>query len=153
MERAAFAEAAKAHEHFSTDCFNRCWTLIDKPSRSEAETLEMLALAQASFWHWSQRPDHAGKRLSVGYWQLSRVHALAGEGTLAKRYAERCLGASEGLKPFYLAYAHEALARAAAVAGDVAGRDRHAAEARRLCAEVADPAERDLVLQDLERLA
>ncbi len=100
MERAAFAEAAKAHEYFSTDCFNRCWALIDKPSRSEAETLEMLALAQASFWHWTQRP-----------------------------------------------------ARAAAVADDAAGRDRHAAEARRLCAEVADPAERELVLQDLERFS
>ena len=42
---------------------------------------------------------------------------------MPRRYAELCLEVSSGddVGPFYLGYAHEAAARAAAIAGDTAG--------------------------------
>jgi hypothetical protein len=46
--------------------------------------------------------------------------------------------------------AHEALARAAAAAGDAGRRDRHLAEARRLLDLVDDEAEREVLAADIE---
>ena len=50
----------------------------------------------------------------LAYWQVSRIYALLGQADNARRYGELCLEVSQepGVQPFYLAYAHEALARA-----------------------------------------
>ncbi len=66
------------HRYFSAQCFNRAWELIRRIDRTELESEQMLLLAQASLWHWTQRPDCTPRNLSIGYWQLSRVFALLG---------------------------------------------------------------------------
>jgi hypothetical protein len=69
-----------AHRFFAPHCFNSAWNLIDKPSRSAEEDDAMLQLAMASLWHWGQRTDVTPRDISVGAWQVARVHALAGRG-------------------------------------------------------------------------
>lgn len=93
-----------AHTRFSVECFNSTWELIDKKERTPDEDLMMLARAIASLWHWTQRPDCTPRNLSIGYWQVSRVCALIGDGTLARHYAEACLRFSRDEGPFFLGF-------------------------------------------------
>ena len=146
-------DAPAAHRYFAADCFNRTWDLLEKSDRSEDENLLMIATAQASLWHWTERADSTAQNLSIAYWQLSRVYAVLGDAGQARRYAEACLGRSGESAPFYLAYAHEALARAASVAGDASTVERHLAEARTLVVQVAEPAEREALEKDLATIA
>ncbi len=143
-----------AHRHFAARCFNRCWELMDQSHRTEAECEEMLAASFASYWHWLHREDHSAVNLSVAYWQLSRVHALLDKAQEAKHWGERCLGISqaEELPAFYVAFGHEALARAAQLRGDEAALGEHLHEAMELAAQLQDSEERKLLLPDLADL-
>jgi len=145
-------DTAAAHRHFAADCFNRAWDFIEKATRTRDEDEQMIGLAHASLWHWTQREDCTAENLSAGYWQVSRVYALAGLTEQARRYAEMCLHVSRGEAPFYLGYAHEALARAAARAGDPEEARRHLAQARRQAEAVTDDEGRKLLLDDLDTI-
>jgi hypothetical protein len=140
-----------AHRFFAADCFNRAWNLIDKPDRTPDEDQQMIQLSIASVWHWTQRDDCTPTNLSVGYWQVSRIYAILGRAGNARRYGQLCLGASqaEGVLPFYLGYAYEALARAESVAGNVQRRDAHLASAREVAGRLPDPEARQALLADL----
>jgi hypothetical protein len=59
----------------------------------------MVALNQASLFHWSQRADNSDKHRSIGYWQASRIQALLGNSEEARRYGEICLSYSRELEP------------------------------------------------------
>jgi hypothetical protein len=145
-------DVGNAHTFFSQTCFNQAWDLIVKPDRTPAETDDMLQLAHASAWHWRQRPDCTKEKLSIGYWQLSRVFALAGDAQRATRYADLCLEASRSETPFLIACAYEALARAASVAGDretVAG---HLQQARTWLDMVEDQEDRELIQKDIDAI-
>jgi hypothetical protein len=144
--------AAEFHRKHAAGCFNEAWQLIDKPDRSEAEDREMLLLAYASLWNWTQRPDCTPRNLSVGWWQVSRAHALLGEAQPAARAGRASLAHARDESPFYAGYAHEALARAAVVANDVGARDRHLEEARRCLAQVRDEGERSMLAADLDSI-
>lgn len=111
-------DLARAHEYFAAHCFNAAWPLIEKPDRSADDAEALVALGHASLWHWTQRPDCSDKNLSVGHWLLSRIYAVIGDAAGAQRYAYSCLRFSEreGVAPFYLGYAYEALARSAETA-------------------------------------
>jgi hypothetical protein len=148
-------DEAQGHVHFSANCFNRTWELIDKSDRTPAEDEQMLLRAMSSAWHWSQRPDLQPTNLSVGYWLISRVHAILGRADEARRYGRLSLEAAsrEGVGPFYRGYALEALARAETVAGRSAQANRHAAEAKQIAAEIEDDDSRAMLLGDLENLA
>jgi hypothetical protein len=139
-----------AHRHFAATCFNAAWDLIDKPERTASESIAMLLRSAASAWHWTERGDCTSRNLSIAYWQLSRVFALLNEPGLARKFGELCLQASEGDEPFYTAYAHEALARAAAVAGNADACQRHRNEASRLAERVTDAESRKALLADLQ---
>ncbi len=145
-------DVAAAHRFFSARGFNQAWDFIDKPERSPADIDDMLQAAHASAWHWRQRPDCTNDKLSVSYWQLSRVYALAGESQRAARYGALCLEASQGTTPFLVGYAHEALAQAAAAAGDRAAVLKHLALAEACLAQVNDPEEKALLQKDLAAL-
>ena len=100
-------DTAKAHQFFSTHCFNSAWELIDKPERTSEENEQMIQRTMASLWHWTQREDCIDQNLSIGYWQAARVFALAGERDNARKYAQRCLDITPTDDPFCLGYAHE----------------------------------------------
>jgi hypothetical protein len=139
-----------AHRFFAADCFNRAWDLIQKPARSADENQQMLLLALASLWHWTERDDCTDRSFSIGYWQVSRVYSVLGEGENAQRYAELCMAKSKEEAPFFLGYAHEAMARAAMVRGDHEQMRNHAAEARRLAGHVTNSKDRAALEKDLD---
>jgi len=144
----------KVHQHFSASCFNECWNLIDKADRTDEDTENMILLASASLWHWKQRDDCKPLNLSIGYWQLSRVYALAGRHDMAQLWGERCLAVSlDGkLEPFFLGYAHEALARAAIGHKDFDSAAAHLDKAEAELSRVEDDEEKALLKPDLDAL-
>jgi len=149
MTAAPDFDRAAAHRYFAAHCFNAAWDLLDKAERTEEDNRQMVALNMASLYHWSQRPDCTDMNRSVGYWQASRIHAVLGLVEEARRYGETCLEFSHLLPPFYRGYAHEALARAASLAGDRAWAAEHAARGRDYAAQVVDEADRKRLLDDL----
>jgi hypothetical protein len=143
----------EAHRFYSAHCFNAAWELIDKPSRTDLENEQMLLLANASLWHWTQRADCTAKNLSIGYWQLSRIHALLGDAVAARRAGELSLRHGANESPFIVGYAHEALARAAMIEGDNEKKRHHLAEAKRNVEKTIDSEERKLLEADLLNIA
>ncbi len=141
-----------AHKFFAAHCFNSAWQLIDKADRTADDNEQMIHLAQASLWHWTQRTDCSDKSLSIGYWQASRVYALVGEVENARKYAQLCLDKTPQDEPFYLGYAYEALARAAAIAGKPDKVKRYLAEARQYAERVTDEEEKKGLVSDLKTL-
>jgi len=138
-----------AHTYFAAHCFNQAWDLIEKKDRSPEQDLLMVALNQASIYHWSQRPDCTDQQRSVGYWQAARIQASLGNAAEARRYAEICLSYSHRLEPFYLGYAYEALARAAKLAGNEPEFREYLAAAAEKAKEISAKEERDLLESDL----
>jgi len=139
----------RLHRKIGADLFNYTWSLLDKTRRSPLEAEEMLHAAHASRYHWGRagRPLH----ISVGEWQVSRVYATLGRAEPARYHGRRALEVAlkNRLGRFYVAYAHEALARAAAVAGDRRERDRQLRAARRIGAGVRDRDDRRMLEEDL----
>ena len=137
------------HQKVGADLFNYTWSLLDRTPRTPDEDEEMLSAAHASRYHWG----HGGTMLqvSVGEWQISRVYSVLGRSEPALHHAERCLAISRKsrLGRFYLAYAYEGLARASAVAGRRAARDRYVREARSLGDRIRDRDDRRMLLEDL----
>jgi hypothetical protein len=143
---------ATAHRYFAAHCFNSAWDLIEKADRSAEDDRLMVLLNQASIYHWLQRPDCNNQRLSIGYWQASRIQALLGNAAEARRHAETCLSLSRELAPFYRGYAQEALARAARVAGDSELARQHVEQATALAEKIKEKTDRDLLLKDLKSI-
>mgnify|MGYP000848870419 FL=1 len=141
-----------AHRHFSAACFNQAWDLMDKTVRTPEEDEQMLRLSLASHYHWTQREDCQPGNESIAYWQTSRIYVLLHQPDNAHRYAEKSLAASRagGETPFLMGYSFEALARAAAAAGNQAMRDDCLAQARQFARKITDPEDQKALLADLE---
>jgi hypothetical protein len=146
-------DLAAAHKYFAASCFNRAWDLIEKKDRTDKDNQMMVALSYASIFHWSNRPDCDDQKLSIGYWQASRVQALAHNPHEAVRLGEICLSYSHNLRPFFRAYAHEALARAHQLLGEREQTERHLSAALQFLVLVKDEQNRDLLEADLKQLA
>jgi hypothetical protein len=145
-------DASEGHKYFAAHCFNRAWDLIEKSNRTPEDDRLMVATNQASIYHWLNRDDCDNRRLSIGYWQASRIQALIGHANEARRFAEVSLSYSAGLKPFYVGYAYEALARAEFLAGNAVEAAIHLETAKAHAAEVNEKDERELLLKDLATL-
>ena len=152
MTGAPSFDVTQAHRYFSADCFNKTWQLIRKTTRTPAEDEQMIRLSQASLWHWTQRVDCTRANLSIGYWQLARVYAIAGRADEARRYSQWCLDHSRDESPFLHAYAFEALARAEQAGGNNTMAAQYRTEALRLSQDVADLEERNMILEDLKTI-
>ncbi|MFO1483197.1 MAG: protein kinase [Verrucomicrobiaceae bacterium] len=148
----AYETDGQDHKKLSADCFNRTWELLEKKDRTKEDDERMISLSHASLAHWRMREDCTDRNLSIGYWQLSRVYAVLGQGNNAERYGELCLRVSGKEEPFYLAYAHEALARAASLNERRELFDKHLAEAKALAAQVTDADEKKMLEDDLASL-
>lgn len=149
MSQAPKFDMEAAHKYFAANCFNQAWDLIEKEDRSPEDDEQMIRLAQASMWHWTQRDDRTDTNLSVGYWQLSRIYALLGRVESARRYGKLSLKLAGDSKPFYQGYAHEALARTEMVAGDLKRMSEHLSKARAHAEQVPDEESRKLLQDDL----
>ena len=143
-----------AHRFFSADCFNKAWDLIDKADRTPEENEQMVRLSQASAWHWTQRPDCTAENLSVGYWQIARIYTLLKQVENARRYGQLCLQAAlqEGVLPFALGYAYEALARAEAAAGNKTQMQAYLKQAHQVAERMSDLESKEQLLADLDTI-
>ena len=153
MSNDASLDQATAHREFSTSSFNLAWEHLDKATRTPEDDAMLLHLVHTSLWHWLQREDCKPRNLSIGCWQVSRAYAVIGDAANARRFGELCLKHSADEPPFFLAYAHEALARAAKVAGDAVTMRHHLAEATTLAGQVTGADDRGALEKDIAEIA
>jgi hypothetical protein len=129
------------------DLFNHVWTLMDKADRTPDEDAQMLHAAHASVHHWSK----AGTEINLarGEWQVSRVYTVLSRGEPALWHAQRCLELCTRIaaKDWDLGYAHEAMARAYAVLGDLDASRDHVTAARAV--PIADADDKEPLDKDL----
>lgn len=142
-----------SHKETAVSCFNFVWDLMEKKFRRPEETLQMLHLAHASIYHWTQCEDYTPTNLSIGYWQLSRAYAVAEEFGNALKYAEICIDISKdaSVGPFYRAYAREAAARACAGLHDYQKGTFHLESAVAYMGEISQ-SDLEVIRPDLEEL-
>jgi hypothetical protein len=138
------------HRAIGIELFNQTWALMDKPDRSVEENDAMLHMAHASAHHWRAEGSGATpNNLARSEWQVSRVYTVLGRAEPAGYHARRCLEICQanGIGDWDLAYAYEALARAASMSGDLGAARQWADQARQV--DIAEDEERDLVNTDL----
>lgn len=142
------------HRRLGVELFNRVWRLME--TREDDE--RMLHAAHASAYHWAEAPECEPKNRARSEWQVSRVYCVLGRAEPALHHARRCFELCEAnldnLEEWDLPFAHEALARAHAVAGNTSESQEHVAKARELAANIADPEDREHLeeaLADLDR--
>lgn len=132
--------------------FNATWRLMERTDRSVSDDDAMLHMAHASRHHWTQVGTAAN--LARGEWLCSRVYAVLGRGEPAMHHANRVLDLcrDNGIADWDLGFAYEALARAAAVGGDMNGARMFTDQALAAAADIAEDDDRDLLLADLETI-
>ncbi|HSF84540.1 MAG TPA: hypothetical protein VLG28_02620 [Acidimicrobiia bacterium] len=140
------------HRTMAAEMFNRTWDLLDAGERTPEADRRLLAAAYASYAHW--REVGTPKNHSVSDWQVSRVWAALGDAGHAAEYGAEALRIAEehDLGAFYVAYGHEALARAATLRGDAAERDRRLAAAEAMLDDIDEAESAELIRNDLEAI-
>ncbi|WP_431682362.1 MerR family transcriptional regulator [Kitasatospora sp. KL5] len=151
-EKPGTEAAVQDERQLAVDLFNGVWRLLEKEDRSVEDDDRMLHMAHASRHHWGQ--VGAATNLSRGEWQCSRVYAVLGRAEPARHHAQRSLDIcrAEAIGDWDLAFAYEALARAAAVAGDTEQARAWTEQALAAAEDVAEAEDRELVLADLESI-
>jgi hypothetical protein len=134
--------------------FNQTWRLLEQVGRTRDDDDQMIHTAHASRYHWGQVLTATPVHLARGEWLISRVYAVLGRAEPALHHARRVLDLCQenGIGDFDLAFAHEALARAGAVAGDAGLARRHTDQALAAAGDITDSEDRDLLLADLETI-
>lgn len=150
IENPSVEDITRWHRTFAPRFFNHTWDLMDRVSLEADEVDEMLASAFAQRAHWYQVGD--ARNRSIADWQVSRAAVLAGYPELARRFAERSLQQARELDPFVLAFAHEAIARAAAQVDDLTTFEAHMLAARELSLQIEDDEDRETLIRDLDQM-
>ena len=130
--------------------FNGTWTLMEREDRTADDDDTMLHMAHASRYHWGNVGD--ARNRARGEWLCSRVYAVLGRAEPSRHHAQRVLDicTSEGIGDFDLAFAYEALARAAALSGDAEAARTFTEQALTAAEDIAEDEDRELLLSDLE---
>lgn len=144
----------KITKFFAITYFNKTWDILDKEDRSKEDIERMKNLCHASFLHWSEVEECTKENLSIGYWQLARIYAVAEEGENAIRYANRCIEISEeeDLEPFYIAYAYEAKARALKILGKTEEAKIFVKKANEFVQKIKDKKSKEFIVADLKTI-
>jgi hypothetical protein len=110
----------------------------------------MVHAAHASRYHWGEVGQPVNR--SRGEWQISRVYVLLNRPPSALYHARRCLEIcrAHGIGDFDLAFAYEAMARAAAAMGDRPAFEEHFGQAQVCGDQIAESEDRDQFFKDLE---
>ena len=144
---------ADEHRKLGISLFNRVWELMEQDERTPADVDELIGAAHASRYHWSKAAS--GVNLARGDWQCSRAYAVLGRGEPALWHARRCLElveAAPDAEDWDLPFAYEALARAHAAAGHGEEAARFRGLAEQAGASIADPDDREHLLEALADL-
>ncbi|HET9577812.1 MAG TPA: hypothetical protein VFP44_08295 [Usitatibacter sp.] len=131
-------EIARVGKWFAMECNNRAWALAALQLRTAADDDEMLTAAHASAFHWREVGNETNRALAAML--LAEVHALIGDASRARRYAQECFDfvTSRESPAWQVAFAHAILAHAAAVANDGALHATHYEAASRVASSLAE---------------
>jgi hypothetical protein len=143
------------HRAIGIALFNETWTLMETEGRTVEQDDAMLHMAHASAHHWRSPGSGATpNNLARSEWQVSRVYTVLGRAEPAGYHARRCLEICQqhGIADWDIAYAYEALARAAVVAGDAEAARSWTEQAYAASEQIAAEAERGHLLRDLQTL-
>lgn len=143
---------AEDHKQLGIDLFNHTWTLMDSNDRTPEGNAELLNTAHASYYHWiASKPPVVN--LARGEWLLSRVYCVLNRPEPALHHAKRSLDycLANGIKDFDLAFGYEALARSYSLTSDPACSE-FLELAKQAAAEINEPEDKQLVLQDLRTI-
>ncbi|HJR93094.1 MAG TPA: hypothetical protein VJ938_11685 [Acidimicrobiia bacterium] len=143
-------EVKRWHRTFAPRFFNHTWELMDRADLDDEGLDEMLASAFAQRAHWYEVGD--ARNRAIADWQVSRAAVVAGHPDLAKRFGERSLSRAQDLDAFVVAFAHEAIARAAAEVDDVETFEAHLMAARELALQIDDEEDRQVLMADLDQM-
>jgi hypothetical protein len=146
-------DVARWHRTFAPNAFNDTWTLLDADEMTREEEEERLAATFAQRYHWYAVGTERNR--AIADWQVSRVAAVLGYEDLARRFGERSLeiAVEFSLDPFVTGFAHEAIARAAAIVDDIETFTEHLELARAALTEVEDDEDRELLQADLAEMS
>jgi hypothetical protein len=140
------------HKKSAIDLFNQVWGLLDTAGRSAEQDDTMVHAAHASRYHWGE----IGTLLEFerGEWQVTRVYAVLKRAEPALYHARRCLEICQAneIGDFDIAFAYEAMARAHAVAGQKADRDKYAGLAEQAGEQIEDNDNRDYFSSELSTI-
>lgn len=108
-----------AERRLASELFALTWDYLAMDTRSPEQDDSMIHAAHASRWHWGK--VGGPEQWAIGDWLCSRVYAVLGRGDQSLYHAQRCLTVCEEYEvvSFVPASAHEGLARAHAVRGDM----------------------------------
>jgi hypothetical protein len=141
------------HEKMAKDLFNMVWDLMDKADRTPEESEKMIHAAHASRFHWGEvgTPIHFER----GEWQISRVYSVLDRAEPALHHARRCLAICEenDIGDFDIAFAHEAMARAYAVAGKASECSKHIQLAREKGELIEDEGNKKYFFSEIETIS
>ncbi len=132
--------------------FNGTWELIRKEGRAASDDDTMLHMAHASRHHWGNAGTPANR--ARGEWLCSRVYAVLRRAEPYRYHVQRVLDLcpENAIGDWDVAFGYEALARASALAGDVDQPRAVTGQALAAAEQIADPADRSLLLADLETI-
>lgn len=134
------------HRQLAVQTYNATWGLLEA-DRSPDQDLELLGLAFASRYHWGLAGGP--KEKAIADWMASRCLAALGEGSLAVRFSDSALAVVSRDEGWLVASMHEGRARAAAAAGDTAGRAEHVTLAQAALDRETDAADREAIAAQL----
>ena len=137
---------------YARKCFNECWNYIEKTDRTIEDDFQMIHLAHASRFHWSEvgGPTEA----QAGEWQISKVYNILGHAESAMVHAKECLRICEenNIKDFNICFAHEAMANAYKLLGDEANKDKHLSIAMELTEFIEDKGNKEYTIGELKKV-
>lgn len=141
------------HKQMAIDLFNLTWDLIEKQDRTESDDDTMLYAAMSSRYHWGL----VGTPLNFarGEWQISRVYAILGRSEAALYHARKSekLCREHDLGEFDLGFSYEAIARAYALSGDAADKERYMNLALETAEKVETEANRSWLLKNIHSVS
>jgi hypothetical protein len=153
IESPSAEEIAIWHRTLAPLAFNETWRLLDGEDLAREGEEQMLASTSAQRYHWYAVGTQRNR--AIADWQVSRVAAVLGYADLARRFGERSLeiAIEYSLDRFVRGFAHEAIARAAAVVDDIETFTEHLELARATLAEIEDDQDREVLEADLAEMS
>jgi len=142
----------EAHKKFAVDCFNLVWNLMDKKGRTRADDDRMMHAGHASRFHWGEIGTPV--ELERGEWQISRMYTVLNKAQSALYHAERCLEICKenGIADWDIAFAHEAIARAHAIAGQKIECKKNIEQAKKAAEKIREKGDKDHLLNELKTI-
>jgi uncharacterized protein YndB with AHSA1/START domain len=135
------------HRRAAIEANSGVYELLDNTCRGADDDARMVHMAHASAHHWAIAGgvEHRAR----AEYLCSHVYAYLGRAEPALLHARRCIGLCDdaGLQDFDRAFAHEAMARALACAGELDAAALHLVAARAV--PIADPEDHAICEADL----